>query len=588
MFCFAVVAAFGFSATTVAVTFTKMTGDTAVTSGGDSRSANLVDYDNDGDLDLFISNGPSGGAVDFLFRNDGGSFTRVAADPVVTTPRSSDGATFGDYDNDGDLDLFVSSWYGQLNLFYANNGDGTFTQITTGSVATDATFSETGSWADYDNDGLLDLYVANSAGSRRNLLYRNTGGGTFARITTGQIVTDGDPSRIGAWADYDNDGDADCYVANEAGVNALYRNDGPSFTRVTGIPPVTDVNQSFGCSWGDYDNDGDLDLFVANAGGENEKLYRNEGGGTFASLTTGPVVTSGGSSVGSGWGDVDNDGDLDLFVCNAFGPTREPNFLFLNNNDGTFTRDLTAPIGTDSGWSYGCAMGDIDRDGDLDIAVARCFAASEHESIYLNDGNANNWLEISCVGVVSNRDAVGARVRVLASIGGLPRWQMREVTSQSGYSGQNAPEQHFGMGDALIADSVIIDWPSGEVTRLTNLPVNQLLVIEECPADTDGDGVRCSDNCPSVSNPLQEDADNDGIGDACCCLGTTGNVDCDPAQQIDIADLTLLVDHLFISNPSLCCAIEGNIDGNGNVDIADLTYLVDHLFINLPALPVCQ
>ncbi len=571
-----------------AVTFTKVTTGPIPASEGDSRSANFIDYDNDGDLDLYITNGPSTADRSFLYRNDGGTFTEILTDTIAKVRSSADGASFVDADNDGDLDAFVATWYGQNDLYYTGNGDGTFTRTGGNPIVTSGGHGESGSWADYDSDGDLDLYVCNSGGAFVNFLFRNDDS-AFTRILTGGIVTEADRSRIGAWGDYDNDGDADLFIANEANQHDdLFRNDAGSFTKITAVPLVSSGGDSFSSSWGDYDNDLDLDLIVINNANQNEFLWQNNGNGTFTRILTGPVVNSAGYGVSSIWADLDNDADLDLYVTNAFAPSAVPNFLFWNDGAGNFTQELAVTPVTDLGWTYGAAVGDVDHDGDLDLALAKCLTESEAEALYLNDGNGNSWLEVLPEGVESNRSAVGARIKIKATIGGTPKWQMREISSQDGYASQNGLRAHFGLGDATIIDSLVITWPSGAVTRQTNVPVNQRLFVQECvPGDPDGDGILCTDNCPSVPNLDQLDTNNDGIGDACCCMGTTGNVDADPLESVDIADLTVLVDHLFLSFTPLDCPNEGNCDGLVGVDIGDLTSLVDHLFISFGLLAVC-
>lgn len=464
--------------------FTKVTAGPPVTDGGDSRSVNFVDYDNDGDPDLFVANGTKPGVPNFLYRNEGnGSFAKITDGILVTDAFPSVGTTWGDYDNDGDLDLFVTNWYGQPNNLYANNGDGSFTKITEGTPVTDLGYSEAATWGDYDNDGDLDLFVTNSARDLRNALYANDGNGSFTRIMEGPLATDVLPSRSAHFVDYDNDGDLDLFVTNEYNqANHFYQNrltesGHATFAKQTTGPLVEDTLNSNSASWGDYDNDGDLDVFIANAGAdEANALYINNGNGTFEAVMDSPVVTDGGSSFGSAWGDYDNDGDLDLFVTNAFRGTTT-NFLYANNGDGTFERIRDSPIATDSGWTYGATWADYDNDGDLDLFAAKVDSA--HNVLYRNDAtHGRHWLLVSLEGTTSNRSAIGATVHVRAGIQGRPIWQMREVTAQSGYTGQNL-RLHFGLDDAVQVDTLAIRWPSGQQQVLTSVRANQRLFIRE-------------------------------------------------------------------------------------------------------------
>ena len=480
----------------------------AVTDAGDSRGVNWVDYDDDSRLDLFVTNGPAGGQNNCLYHNDGdGAFSAVTGDPIVSDGASSVGSSWADCDNDGDIDAFVVNWYGQDNLLYANNGNGTFTQITEGPAVSDGGFSETCGWADYDGDALLDLFVANSGSddAEVNFLYRGTGGGSLVRITEGDIATDMFHSRSVSWGDYDGDDDLDLFVANENNENnSLYRNEGSgSFTKITEGPLVTTHGKSFGSSWGDYDNDGDLDLFVANWGDQNNFLFRNDGSGTFARIMSGSVVNDHGWSIGSAWGDYDNDGDLDLFVSNGFSQDageRLVDFLYANNGNGTFTRVITGPVAAHQGWGYGASWGDYDGDGDLDLYVARCFGHTEMNSLYRNTGTPNGWLEVRCEGRRANRSAIGAKVRAKAVISGQDVWQFREVSSQTGACGQSQLAVHFGLGDATAVDSLVIQWPRGGTEVFTDIPANQLLDITESAAGVHDDAphaVRLAQNTPN-------------------------------------------------------------------------------------------
>ncbi|MCC6726674.1 MAG: VCBS repeat-containing protein, partial [Saprospiraceae bacterium] len=280
-------------------------------------------------------------------------------------------ASWGDYNNDGYPDLFIATNDPkQTNSLYRNNGNGTFSKVTTAPFSTDAAASMSSSWGDYDNDRDLDLYVANNIGFD-NFLYRNEGGGNFTKILNDPIVSDKGYSHGVSWADYDNDGFLDMFVAVywETAFNKLYHNNGDgTFSEVTNNPITNEASRSVSGAWGDYDNDGLLDLFVANTGGQNNSLYHNLGGGKFERITTGIQVTDGGSSVGANWADYNNDGYLDLFVTNA---GNEPCYLYKNTGGGVFTKITTGTIVTDRGDAHGSAWADWDNDGDLDLFVAR-------------------------------------------------------------------------------------------------------------------------------------------------------------------------------------------------------------------------
>jgi uncharacterized repeat protein (TIGR01451 family) len=428
-----------------------------------SWSASWGDYDNDGDEDLFVpeydKTKPS-----HLYRNNGnGTFTETST--VIANDRTSaTAASWGDYDNDGDLDLYVATNIGGSGLLYNNLGNGTFRKITSGEIATDDGYDHSASWVDYDNDGYLDLFVLDIMQTEFNKLYHNNGNGTFTKVKDAAIVTAVSSSIGATWSDYDNDGDMDVFIPNRDQENFLYRNDGNGkFTRILDGQIVTEVLGSVGSSWGDYDNDGDMDLFVANAGTKLNALYKNNGNGTFTKVTSGVVVNDKGNTHGSTWADFDNDGDLDLYVTNDAG---EGNFLYMNNGDGTFQKlenDLTELKQN----SFGTAVADYDNDGDLDIFVAN--HSGQPNQLYINSrGKCNQSICFKLIGTKSNRSAIGSKVRIKATINGKVVWQMREITAQTGggVGSQNTLKAYFGLGDAVQADEVIIEWASGLVQKL--------------------------------------------------------------------------------------------------------------------------
>jgi len=510
-------------------TFSGITTGALVSDGGASRSVNWVDFDNDGDLDLFVSNGLRATENHFCYRNDGPpnfTFTKIIEGALVTTKARAVGSSWGDFDNDGDLDAYVTTWYGDKNLFYENS-NASFTRVMVGAIANDGSLSETCAWGDFDNDGDLDLYVTNSGdvnstGPQRNSLYRNNGDKTFTKITSGAPVTDAHYSRGANWVDYDDDGDLDLFVANEENqVNDFYRNQlaetgVASFAKITSGNIVTDVASSWTGSWGDYDNDGDLDLFVGNQGNRQNVLYQNNGNGTFTRITTGVLVTDPGYAACSGWGDFDNDGDLDLYVTNAYGPGQLKNSLYRNllreSNAATFEKITTEPASNDLGYSYGFSWGDYDNDGDLDLFVARTLNENQNNAFYMNaSGSQQSWLELDCHGTASNRSALGAKVRVKATVNGIAFWQRRDIAGQEGYCAQNL-RVHFGLGEATVVDSVLITWPSGKSQVLTRVPARQLLTITE-PGNTTGvkdapaarpQGYRLDQNYPNPFNPATQ------------------------------------------------------------------------------------
>ena len=487
--------------------------------------AAFLDYDGDGDLDLYIVNGaPLPGFetvtpfTNILYQNDGnGGFIDVTAAVGVGDTGYGMGCVAADYDNDGDADLYVTNFGG--NLLYRNNGDGTFTDVGVhAGVAGGDTWSSSCAFLDYDNDGNLDLYVVNyldyeiakdrdwyDPRGRRiysnpqvyagisDILYRNNGDGTFTDVTRAAGVYNGDGKGLGVTCgDYDNDGRIDIYVANDTTPNFLYRNVGAG--RFVDIGPFAGAAYNehgvaeggMGVDFGDYNNDGALDIFVTNFSNETNTLYHNTTDGVlidFTNITGLGEVSFLKLAFGTKFFDANNDGALDLFVANGhLYPTEsdaleyaQTDQLLINTGEGIFV-DASEESGayfSIKRVGRGAAFGDYDNDGDTDIFVVNL----NQEGILLRNegGNRHNWLMIKTVGVKSNRDGIGARVEVVTG----SHSQIKEVQAGSSYLSGHDLRLIFGLGTSTKVGAVKITWPSGSEQTLEDVEANQLLVITE-------------------------------------------------------------------------------------------------------------
>lgn len=444
-------------------------------SGGDNWSVSWGDYNGDGFDDVFVTE-YSPLQANKLYTNNGDQTFTAVAGQFDNDLASSLASTWGDYDNDGDLDLFVANSKGFSNYLYTNNGDGTFTKETTGDIATYDGYCHSASWADYDNDGYLDIFVSDYMPTRLNLLYHNNGDGTFTRILDNGISDESAFSIGASWADYDNDNDMDLFVPNVDKENFFYENNGDGTFVRKNIAGLTDVViNSVGSSWADFDNDGDLDLFVANAGKKANDLFVNDGTGGLTQSSVLPASHQD-DTHGSAFGDFDNDGDLDLFVTND---QDAANRFYTNDGDGSFSvfdTDLTE----DARNSFGTAVSDFDNDGDIDLFIAN--HSGDDNMLFVNSkGSCQNSLCAKLVGTVSNRSAIGAKIFVTAEVYGQTITQMREISGQTsgGAGGQNSLNALFGLGEATLVDRIEIHWPSGLVQVLLNQPVNDCLTITE-------------------------------------------------------------------------------------------------------------
>ncbi len=474
-----------FAEKTRAQSFEETTFEDITTTPSASRSANFIDVNGDGWDDIFFTNGPAAGQNNMLYLNNGdGSFTTVIADDIVSDNDRSDGASFADVDNDGDLDAVVVTYgrngTGKKNYFYRNNGNGTYTYEPDNAIGIPLTYSEMANWIDLNNDQYLDAYITNSVVSTRNLYFENQGNGSFEAVTGLSITSETLASRSINWIDYDGDGDSDLFIANENDANnSLFRNDGPdNFTQITNLAITQNGRNSAGSSWADVDNDSDFDLFVANWDGQSNQLFLNENG-TFVEQTSSAIALEMGSSFGSAFADVDNDSDLDLLVCNAYFTGQITNSLFINDGNGVFTKDTNSALANHQGNTFGCAFGDYNNDGWLDVILANTLNENQANSLFKNTGSGNNWIKIRCVGDPSNGSAVGAKVRVRANINGNEVWQIRQIEAASGYCSQNSFTNHFGLGNATNVSEIRVEWPSGTVETFTDIEENNTYLVVE-------------------------------------------------------------------------------------------------------------
>lgn len=459
-----------------------------------------ADFNSDGHIDVCTRNGSIR-----LYQNNGdGSFTRITrGNPLVeaqVNPAGGWGLIWGDYDNDRLPDLFVGGPMGfnSRNYLFHNEGDGGFSEVREGHIVNTAANSFSSVWGDLDGDGWLDLFVGNWVGDNgmtSNFLYRNEEGeNRWALVSEGDMSTpfsNAASSQGSAAGDFDGDGRLDILNLAVRPSNArLYRNLGDLNFEV--LYPTTDVVNSrergSAAAVADYDNDGDLDILTAGTAQSGTtdglaQLWQNNGRANFTRIREGalfePEVKG---AVGIAWADYDNDGWLDVVMSrDTFTNPGDAssNFLFHNNGDGAFSRVTVGEIVEDTGESQTSTWADINNDGFMDLLICNYDQAN---LLMLNKGNHNHWLKVTLRGTDSNADAIGAKVRVKATISGQEIWQLREITTSQGWlTSQNDMRPNFGLGDATAADVVRIEWPSGTVQELANVSADQILHIIEPP-----------------------------------------------------------------------------------------------------------
>ncbi len=493
----------------------------------------LFDYDRDGWLDIYFTNAPtvamavkgqtSKGAL--YHNNHDGTFSDVTAKAGLSTPCFAMGGAVGDYNNDGWPDLYVTCLGG--NVLYKNNGDGTFTDATAKAGVADGRWSAGAAFGDYDGDGFLDLMVSNYVdfhlddlpgfGTAPNCKYRgidvqcgprglkgagdslfhNNGDGTFTDVSKSAGVSDpnGYYGMGVVWADFNNSGRPDIYIANDSTPSFLYKNLGNGKFKEIGLESGTAVSQdgseqaSMGIAIGDYNHTGRPSIYTTNFSDEYDDLYRNDGNWNFTDVSyqSGIALPSlPHVKWGTAFADFDNDGWLDLIAVSGHvypqvdslpsgGGYREPKLLHLNQADGTFcdASDLAGLALQERHVSRGLAVGDLFNDGNVDIVVGDLDGAP---MILKNQGvSGRHWASFELAGTKSNRMAIGARVKVVA--GGIT--QTDEVHSGGSYLSQNDTRLHFGLGSAKTIDRIEIRWPSGAVETLTALAADQFYSVLE-------------------------------------------------------------------------------------------------------------
>ena len=457
-----------------------------------SDAAGLIDINNDGWIDIFPAYNfcLNNGVIDGIFL----PFTLLPDMGIWAECR------FADFDNDGLIDAYSTTQINLDDFLFKNNGDSTFSDVTSSlGISYPATkFTLACSWADYDNDGWVDILVASniSSGTGSGIyLWKNEQAQSFTNVADQMQVNVPSSWHGLVWADIDNDGDQDFFITGGRKGDKLFRNDGTKFVDISEETQITAtgvVGHSRSGTWGDYNNDGRLDLFVCDDEKMN-RLYRNEGTGAWSEVAAelhvnnyDPLGWGLDATATAVWGDYDNDGDLDLLNVSQGGEydVQSENRLYRNDGAAGFVEIGNAiEAFPDRGQThYNAAFGDVDNDGDLDIYVAVGPSLVEpalgggKDLLFENlVGTHNNWLEFRLTGVSSNRSAIGARIKCVTDT----LSQIREIQGGNGYNSMSPLVQHFGFGQRTVVDSVIIRWPSGTIDFLFDVPVNQIMKITE-------------------------------------------------------------------------------------------------------------
>ncbi len=454
------------------------------------------DFDGDGDLDLFVDNHYNL-APYFYTSNGNGTFTEIFSTTGIRFSADRHGSAWADIDNDGDLDLSITigaNKGGALGTkqdeLLENLGNGQWVEISSDAGVTN-TFGRGRSvaWADFNNDGYVDLLLGNL--STNMALLSNNGDLTFTDVTAPAGLANLHYDEV-AFADYNNDGFPDIFCTDviepfQASQDMLLKNNGDgTFTDVSAQAGIQPLTQGRSIAWGDFNNDGYLDLFISRGTdvGYKQTLYRNNGDGTFTDVTDQAGLGAISNNRAAAWGDFDNDGYLDLYVVNSGSDPvgKGPNYLYHNNGDGTFT-DVAAATGVQSlvaSRGRGAAWADYNGDGFLDLFVTNGEDNTDFPSgpqfLFRNGGDSYHWLEVKLVGTTSNRQGLGAKVTIKLG----HTIQYREMNGAMGhFLSQGSTPLHFGLGKATSISQVTVRWPSGITQVLSRVPANQKITVVE-------------------------------------------------------------------------------------------------------------
>lgn len=477
-----------------------------------SGSVVVEDFDLDGHLDLLVSTYEPTGQVRLFLNDEDGSFTEHTAAANLTGILGGLNMVQGDYDDDGDLDVLMlrGAWLGQggrhPNSLLRNNGDGTFTDVTfEAGLGDDHRPTQTASWADYDNDGDLDLYIGNETNDGLEAacqLFQNQGDGTFIDVADAAGVGNHRFTKAVMWGDYDADGLMDLHVSNLDGDNRLYRNLGDgTFSDVAPTLGITDPQKSFPAWFWDFDNDGHLDIYVsayealvmhlaaAHLGlpvdVELARLYRGDGKGGFTEVGMELGVAEPSAPMGANFGDLDHDGYMDFYLGTGYPPyfALMPNVMYWNRGGHRFDDVTTAGGFGHLQKGHGVAFADLDGDGDQDVfeQLGGALAGDKfNDVLFENPGFGNHWIDLGLVGAESNRAGIGSRIRVQIVEDGESRSIYKHVNSGGTFGANSIRHQMVGLGNAERIEVLEVFWPAAGLTQtFEDVPLDRRVLVRE-------------------------------------------------------------------------------------------------------------